>query len=110
MHNAQHSYLGFHGHALLLSLPPALLVWAILTFTLSIIVSAMNAIAGGGVWVRVSSWTIFGIFIVLLVTVLLALYTFSIIYKFHRPTVRMWLRIPAIWKRSSRASVIVEHV
>ncbi|KAF8974342.1 hypothetical protein BDZ97DRAFT_1911538 [Flammula alnicola] len=38
MHNVQHSFLGLYGHAILLSLPPTLLVWAILLFTLSVIV------------------------------------------------------------------------
>ncbi|PPQ83302.1 hypothetical protein CVT25_004041 [Psilocybe cyanescens] len=60
MHNVQHRYLGLYGHAILLSLPPTLLVWAILTFTVSVVVFVMNGVdEPEGTWAKVSTWTFY---------------------------------------------------
>ncbi|KAG6903378.1 hypothetical protein C0995_013131 [Termitomyces sp. Mi166 len=83
-----HGYLGFHGHAMLLSLPPVLLVWAILTFTVSILAYAMKGIPGVDATHSASAWAIVGIFVVFFGAVIMALYTFSIIWKFQR---KFWI-------------------
>ncbi len=104
MYNIQHSYLGLYGHAILLSLPPALLVWAILLFTLSIVVFVMNGIGNDtATWRKISIWSVLGIFLVLLIIVTLALYTFSIIWKFQRRTARIWSKLGSIWARSKES-------
>lgn len=48
MHNAQHSYLGLYGHAILLSLPPTLLVWAILMFAIPVVAFVLHGIGTDG--------------------------------------------------------------
>ncbi|PPQ65223.1 hypothetical protein CVT26_000200 [Gymnopilus dilepis] len=92
MHNIQHNYFGFYGHAILLSLPPTLLVWAILTFTISVVASILNT-ASGAAWTKLSTWSVVAIFIVLLLAVLLALYTFSIVWTLERRTAKIWHRL-----------------
>lgn len=97
MHNVQHSFLGLYGHAMLLSLPPALLVWAILLFTLSVVVFVMNGIGDDtATWRKVSVWSVLAIFLVLLLVVVLALYTFSIIWKFQRRSTKVWKRFGSV--------------
>jgi hypothetical protein len=92
MHNAQHSYLGLYGHAILLSLPPTLLVWAILMFAISVVVFVLHGVGtgGGSTWAKISTWSVLAIFIVLMLAVILALYTFSIIWKVQRRTAKIW--------------------
>jgi membrane protein YdbS with pleckstrin-like domain len=105
MHNAQHNYLGLYGHAMLLSLPPVLLVWAILTFTISIVAYAVQGITGVNALHPASAWVIVGVFIILLVAVIAALYTFSIIWKFQRKSWRIehW---KALWTRRRCRNII----
>ncbi|KAJ7086762.1 hypothetical protein C8R44DRAFT_687715 [Mycena epipterygia] len=94
MYNAQHNYLGYHGHAMLLSLPPVLLVWAVVTFTGAIVAYAMQD-AGKNVDFsdRLSAWIIFSLFLVFLLIVFAALYTFSGLWSFQQ---RSRIRRPAI--------------
>lgn len=89
MYNAQHSYLGLHGHAMLLSLPPALLVWAIVAFTVSIVAYSVQGLTDVDTPHRASASAILGVFFILLAAVTAALYTFSIIWKFQRKS-RGW--------------------
>jgi hypothetical protein len=88
MYNAQHSYLGLHGHAMILSLPPVLLVWAIVAFTVSIVTYTVQGLTDVDTSYRASAWTVLGIFAILLAAVAVALYTFSIIWKFQRKSWR----------------------
>ncbi|KAF8076254.1 hypothetical protein FPV67DRAFT_1470975 [Lyophyllum atratum] len=105
MHNAQHNWLGLYGHAMLLSLPPVLLVWAILTFTVSIVAYAVQGITGVNTLRLSSAWVILGTFTVLLAVVMAALYTFSIIWKFQRRSWRIehW---KALWTRRRNRNII----
>ncbi|GLB33676.1 hypothetical protein LshimejAT787_0105600 [Lyophyllum shimeji] len=98
MHNAQRNYLGLYGHAMLLSLPPVLLVWAIITFTVSIVAYAVQGFSGVDPTHSSSAWVVIGIFVVLLAAVFAALYTFSIIWKFKHKAWRIqhW---KALWNR-----------
>lgn len=89
MHNVQHSYLGLHGHAMLLSLPPVLLVWAIVAFAISIVAYTVQGLTNVDSLHLVSAWTVLGVFAILLVAVTAALYTFSIIWKFQRKSWRL---------------------
>lgn len=98
MYNAKHSsWLGLHGHAMLLSLPPVLLVWAILTFTISIIFYTTQGITNHDILDGVSAWIIISFFIVIMISVIVALYTFSIIWKFQRRTSWIWNKI-TFWR------------
>ncbi|KAJ6599194.1 hypothetical protein DFH09DRAFT_1130389 [Mycena vulgaris] len=92
MYNAQHNYLGYHGHAMLLSLPPVLLVWAVVTFTGAIVAYAMQH-AGESVKSPdgLSAWIVLCLFLVFLVTVFAALYTFSGLWSFQQ---RSRIRLP----------------
>ncbi|KAG6911716.1 hypothetical protein DXG01_007966 [Tephrocybe rancida] len=77
-------------------------LWAILTFTVSVVAYAMQGITGVGTLHPASVWAIVGIFIVLLGAVIAALYTFSIIWTFQRKSWRLahW---KALWnKRRAR--------
>ncbi|KAF8914055.1 hypothetical protein CPB84DRAFT_1840809 [Gymnopilus junonius] len=99
MHNVQHNYFGFYGHAVLLSLPPTLLVWAILTFAISILVSILHN-PNGAAWAKISTWSVLAIFIILFLAVILALYTFSIIWRFERRTAVIWHRVSTLLSHS----------
>ncbi|KAJ7228788.1 hypothetical protein GGX14DRAFT_415053 [Mycena pura] len=90
MYNAQHNYLGYHGHAMLLSLPPVLLVWAVVTFTGSILAYAMQDAHG-----TIAVWLVFSVFLVFLILVMAALYTFSGLWSFQRRTRLAWIKRPA---------------
>ncbi|KAJ6509911.1 hypothetical protein C8R47DRAFT_1095861 [Mycena vitilis] len=82
MFNAQHNYLGFHGTALILSLPPVLLVWAVVTFTASILAYAMQDATDATD--SLSAWILFSVFLVFIVLVFAALYTFSALWRFQQ--------------------------
>ena len=101
MHNAQHNFWGFYGHAMLLSLPPAFLIWAIITFTVAIVAYAAESIGGHNEVQKVSAWVVLAIFVVLLVIVLLSLYTFSIIWEFRQRTSQLWHKVQTVWNRAS---------
>jgi len=81
MYNAQHNYLGYHGHAMILSLPPVLLVWAVVTFTASVLAYAMQDAANSS---RLSAWMIFSLFLIFLILVFAALYTLSGLWNFQQ--------------------------
>jgi len=98
MYNAQHSILGYHGHAMLLSLPPVLLVWAVVTFTGSILAYAMQD--ASGTTSQLSAWLVFSIFLVILLLVFAALYTFSSLWSSQRRHWASWIRRPTFRARS----------
>ncbi|KAI0832557.1 hypothetical protein BC628DRAFT_1414846 [Trametes gibbosa] len=50
LHNARNNALGLSGHALLLSLPPVLLVWSIVGFTAATLAYAMQDAARASTW------------------------------------------------------------
>lgn len=84
MYNAQHNYLGYHGHAMILSLPPVLLIWAVVTFTASILAYVMQDVGGPDAADRLSAWMVFSLFLVFLFLVFAALYTFSGLWRFQQ--------------------------
>jgi len=86
MHNARHGLFGFYGHSMLLSLPAALLVWAVVAFSLSLILYVTNRDGTH----RISTWIVFIVFIVLVSMVVITLYTFSVIWKYRRRNSRLW--------------------
>lgn len=53
MHNIQHSTFGVPGHAILLSLPPTLLVWSIVAFTVAILAYIVHDATSGDQWSRI---------------------------------------------------------
>ena len=100
MNNARRGLLGFYGHSLLLSLPAALLVWAVLAFSLALILYVMKGVSRGGT-PKISAWIILGVFIVLMAMVVLTLYTFSVIWKFQSRNSKLWYRLRTIWRKES---------
>ncbi|KAF9222100.1 hypothetical protein BS17DRAFT_757004 [Gyrodon lividus] len=83
MYNVEHT-LGLHGHAMLLSLPPVLLVWAIVTFTVSIIAYALQSVNTNSLTIG-TAWAIVGVFVLILMSVSMVLYAFSTIWKWQPP-------------------------
>ncbi|KAJ8523448.1 hypothetical protein ONZ45_g30 [Pleurotus djamor] len=81
MHNARQSYLGHHGHAILLSLPPVLLIWAIVAFTASIIAYTLQGIIDQDVYTSTSTWILIAVFIIVLCCLCFALYTLTVIWR-----------------------------
>ena len=88
MHNAQHNPLGFEGHAMLLSLPPVLLVWAIVAFSAAIVAYALQPVRKPGGIESPPAWIVLAVFVLILGLVSMGLYTFSIIWKWQSPTSR----------------------
>jgi hypothetical protein len=78
MHNVEHS-LGLQVHAMLLSLPPVLLVWAIVAFTASIIAYSLQGLGNRG-QDPATAWAVVGIFVLILFAVSTLLYSFSVIW------------------------------
>lgn len=81
---------------MLLSLPPVLLVWAILTFSAAILAYALqsiNSLNGIG-----GAWAVLGVFVLVLVFVGMGLHTFSSIWKFQSPASRFGL---SGWRRGN---------
>ncbi|KAE9410323.1 hypothetical protein BT96DRAFT_912537, partial [Gymnopus androsaceus JB14] len=82
MRNAQHNLFGFHGHAMLLSLPPVLLVWAIVGFTISTLAYALDSLGNHDTGDRIAISVIVVIFLCILATVIAALYTLTVIWTY----------------------------
>jgi len=79
LHNAHHGALGLHGHAMFLSLPPALLVWGIIAFAIGFIAYTAQGLVVGdsdkGQWD--AAWIAISISFFVLVVVVLSLYTLA---------------------------------
>jgi hypothetical protein len=103
MHNAQHNPLGFEGHAMLLSLPPVLLVWAIVAFSAAIVAYALQPVHKPGGIEAPPAWIVLAVFVLILVLVSMGLYTFSIIWKWQSPTSR-FVRLFSSWSVRTRGS------
>ncbi|OCH90691.1 hypothetical protein OBBRIDRAFT_754450 [Obba rivulosa] len=83
IHNARSNIMGLPGHALLLGLPPVLLVWSLFGFTVAVIVYTLEPATGAASIDVASAWIVFGIFVVILICVVAGLYTFSVIWKWE---------------------------
>ncbi|KAL1944290.1 hypothetical protein VTO73DRAFT_3475 [Trametes versicolor] len=77
LHNARNNALGLSGHALLLSLPPVLLVWSIAGFAASTLAYALQDTT------RATTWLLLGLFAVVLGAVMAGVYTFSTIWHWQ---------------------------
>ncbi|KAI0352969.1 hypothetical protein OH77DRAFT_1427738 [Trametes cingulata] len=77
LHNARNNALGLSGHALLLSLPPVLLVWSIVGFAAAALAYALQDTT------RSSTWVMFALFVIVLVAVMAGVYTFSTIWHWQ---------------------------
>jgi hypothetical protein len=86
MHNAQHNPLGFEGHAMLLSLPPVLLVWAIIAFSAAVIAYALQNVTNLDGINDAPTWIVLAVFMLTLMIVSIGLYTFSTIWKWQSAT------------------------
>ncbi|KAF7355205.1 hypothetical protein MSAN_01436300 [Mycena sanguinolenta] len=103
MYNAQHNYLGYHGHAMILSLPPVLLVWAVVAFSVSILAYAMQDAADPAD--RWSAWLVLSLFLVFLFFVFGALWTFSGLWSFqHRSRILSFRSIASVFPRFLKKS------
>lgn len=79
---------------MLLSLPPVLLVWAIITFTISTLAYALDSLGNHNTADRISIGIILVIFVCILGTVIAALYTLTMIWTYQN---EYW------WTRLARA-------
>ena len=98
MHNAQHNPLGFEGHAMLLSLPPVLLVWAIVAFSAAIIAYTLENVDNVDGIGNAPAWIVISVFALILISVSMGLYTFSSIWRWQSPTSR-FVRLFDGWRR-----------
>ncbi|KAH9899739.1 hypothetical protein C8Q73DRAFT_833537 [Cubamyces lactineus] len=94
LHNARYSALGLSGHALLLSLPPVLLVWSLIAFTVAALAYALQDIS------QASTWIIFGLFVMMLLAVMAGVYTFSTIWQWQSN--EGWWAGLFHWRRNKR--------
>uniref|UniRef100_A0A0W0FCI4 Uncharacterized protein n=1 Tax=Moniliophthora roreri TaxID=221103 RepID=A0A0W0FCI4_MONRR len=103
MRNAHQHVLGLHGLAMLLSIPPVLLIWAVITFAVSVVSYTTQGIDEGDVLARSLTWITLGIFFVILGTVMTALHsTFSLVW--HIPLgSTLWSLLVTSWKRPVRS-------
>ncbi|KAF9055033.1 hypothetical protein BDZ89DRAFT_1055656 [Hymenopellis radicata] len=85
MRNARHGWLGIYGHAMLLSLPAALLVWSIIAFMVSIMVYTVSDVASDSPLVRASSWISLALFLIIIVAVGFAVHSLSLMWT-YQPT------------------------
>ncbi len=97
MHNARQKFLGHHGHAMLLSLPAVLLIWAITTFTLAMVAYTLQGITDLDVYDLKSSWIVVCSFIVVLVCVFLALHTLTTLWSTRRQSPGIWRTLQMWW-------------
>ncbi|KAF9451631.1 hypothetical protein P691DRAFT_723639 [Macrolepiota fuliginosa MF-IS2] len=97
LYNAKHSHFGFLGHAIILSLPPVLLIWAILAFTVALLTYAVQGINDAGLVTQLSAWSILVVFAVIFVIIIVALYTFSTVWKFRQRTDSLLGRVKNAW-------------
>ncbi|TFK94669.1 hypothetical protein K466DRAFT_246215 [Polyporus arcularius HHB13444] len=100
LHNARNNPFGLSGHAILLSLPPVLLVWSIIAFTASVLAYALQDILR---WpTLVPQWIVLTSFVIVLVGVMIGVYTFSTIWNWQsRET--WWRRL--LWWPTEPAAV-----
>ncbi|RDX53955.1 hypothetical protein OH76DRAFT_1479712 [Lentinus brumalis] len=81
LHNARNNPFGLSEHAILLSLPPVLLVWSIIAFTASVLAYALQDILR---WpTLVPQWIVLTSFVIVLVGVMIGVYTFSTIWSWQ---------------------------
>ena len=78
LHNARNNAFGLSGHAIVLSLPPVLLVWSIIAFTAAALGYALQDVSQ---FPEVSSWVVLAVFVVVLAAVMIGVYTFSTIWR-----------------------------
>ena len=74
LHNAHHGVFGLHGHAMILSLPPVLLVWGIIAFAIGFIAyttQGLMGVSGTGRWD--GAWVALTISLLMLIVVALGL-------------------------------------
>ncbi|OBZ76187.1 hypothetical protein A0H81_03960 [Grifola frondosa] len=74
---------GLQGHALLLSLPPVLLVWSIIAFTASVTAYTLQNVTGNRITNAASTWTIIALFVVVFISAALGIYTFAVIWRWQ---------------------------
>jgi hypothetical protein len=99
MRNAHQHVLGLHGLAMLLSVPPVLLIWAVITFALSVVSYATQGIDDSDSANRILTWVTLSIFVVILGTVMAALHnTFTLVW--HIPLgSTLWSLLVTLWTR-----------
>ena len=85
LHNAHHGVFGLHGHAMILSLPPVLLVWGIIAFAIGFIAytaQGLMGVSGTGRWD--GAWVALTISLLMLIVVALGLYSFARMWSTKR--------------------------
>ncbi|KAI1796251.1 hypothetical protein LXA43DRAFT_989002 [Ganoderma leucocontextum] len=102
LHNARNNAFGLSGHAILLSLPPVLLVWSIIAFTAGTLAYTLQDVSPASA----SAWVVLAIFVVVFVVTVVGLYTFSTIWSWHSRNV--WWRSLIHWSRPSPVTTIPE--
>lgn len=96
LHNAHQGTFGLHGHAMVLSLPPVLLVWSIIAFAVGFIAyTAQDLVGTSGTGEWDAALVALGISLVMLILVGLGLYAFARTWKYKRDrSWKTWNRRP----------------
>ncbi len=102
LHNARNNAFGLSGHAILLSLPPVLLVWSIIAFGAGTLAYTLQDVSP----VSASAWVILAIFVVVFVATTVGLYTFSMIWSWQSQDA--WWRSLIPWSRRSHVDTITD--
>jgi hypothetical protein len=95
LHNAHQGIFGLHGHAIVLSLPPVLLVWGIIAFAVGFIAyTAQDLVGPSGTREWDAALVALGISLLMLMLVGLGLYASASMWKKKRD--RSWrvTRVP----------------
>jgi len=95
---------------MLLSLPPVLLVWAIVAFSAAMVAYVLQNVHNLAGIEGAPAWIVLAIFVLILVSVSMGLYTFSIIWKWQSPTSR-FVRLFSRWKtrNSKEINITTPH-
>ncbi|KAI0720256.1 hypothetical protein C8T65DRAFT_705862 [Cerioporus squamosus] len=99
LHNARNNAFGLSGHAILLSLPPVLLVWSIIAFTASVLAYALQDVSRFPM--MAPQWVVLTSFVIVLVGVMIGVYTFSTIWTWQSQ--ESWWRRLLWWPTESAA-------
>lgn len=81
LHNAHHGIFGLQGHALTLSLPPVLLVWAVIAFAVAFLAYTIDGTYNPSKLGQAAAWATLGVSLVVLLFIGVGLYTFARIWK-----------------------------
>ena len=86
MNNAHRNFLGLPGHALFLSLPPVLLAWSLIGFTVAIVAYTLQPVTASPTTDVASTAITLAIFLLALLCTTIAIYIFISMWRWESRT------------------------